>query len=556
MAIVTQDSNGLNVADIAPFTGVNNGSARLLKAISASELASLQEGNVVYVISVRDYWKWLPNSTITSDDITYCAPTVVGVGAGRFERMMWASPDWMLQTTWVIDAAGSLGTSNDENDGLTAATALRTDTERQRRMGEEPIWSATEYHLRYISDVPTTQAVVIRNRTTPGAQIFMHSSMTNGAGQSTLFSGTAGTITALNYAAGGGGQPWEMICATIPASWTASGLLNKRGRFTSGANTNGIFWIIKDLGGAAPNAKARLNEPQVAVTMTTPIAPSSNSFTPVAGDTFVIEKLTQIPLLVIDTTGGILTAVVNGVILDSLDIGTSGRYVFTGGRTIVRFGCTLGFGENQIISPAIQDFGVQFTSAVNLRYANWFVTNSYQAGVSCTFHAQYGGTMRRHMTQGNATARFSCGSTGNMTGVNLGWVIEQLGSFDNASSNSIVILDRLQLTATATLWGVNAINAAPIIIARGGIFNFGAAFAALPASYFYIQPCPGGADIGAWVVCALNGFRANVPAYDDATQLFTANRLLSPANIQATVAAGGFGGQFFDPFTGCQMGQG
>lgn len=555
MALVTQSSLTPNDASLAPFTGVNNGSARLLKAISATELALLQEGDLVYVISVRDYWKWLPTSTITSDDITYCAPTVVGVGAGRFERMMFASPDWMLQTTWVMDDAGSLGTSNDENDGLTAATALRTDTERQRRMGEEPIWSQTEYHLRYLSDVPNTRDVVIRNRTRPGAQIFLHSSMTNGAGQSTLFSGTAGTITALNYAAPGGGQPWEMICATIPVSWTASGLLNKRLRFTSGANLNGIVWIIKDLGGVPPAAKARLNEPQTAITMTAPIAPSANSFTPVAGDTFVIEKLTLIPLLTVDTTGGISGTVVNGVILDSIDVGTTGRCVLTGNRTVVRYGSTLGTGENQIMAPALQDYGCQFSSAVTHRASNWFMTNCYQM-VACNFHTQYGGTIRRHMQQGNATGRFSCGSTGNMTGVNLGWIIEQLGAFDNATGNSIMVLDRLQLTATATLWGVNTANLAPIIIARGGIFNFGAAFAALPASYFYIQPCPGGADVGAWVVCALNGFRANVPAYDDTTQLFTANRLLSPANIQATVGAGGFGGQFFDPFTGCQMGQG
>lgn len=555
---------------LAPFTGVNNATARLLKAISATELGTLQEGDLVYVQSLRDYYKWLPASVIVDDptSFTYVAPTIVGASAGRFERMMFQSPDWMLQATWVIDAAVSLGTSNNENDGATAVTALLTDLERQRRMGVVGFGQAnlTAYHFRYISNVPATQQVLIRLDPNSGAQIFIHGSMTDGAGQSTIFTGTSGTITTENYAAAGGGQPWEMVCSTIPVSWTASGCVDKRLRWTSGANSQRILWITKDLGVAAPNARARLSEPQVFSAFTFPYALSINTYTPVAGDTFVIENLTIIPNLQLEIFGGGTNTSIVGPVLDSVDIGNGGQYVpNVSGRFIVEWGCALNRTSAFVIPASRALCGCQLGPNSNSTALQFSINNSYNANIAgaITLNCIDVGSLTRHMTQGNAVLRLSSASLGDLQTVagqaTKGWTINQLGIFDvNVGNWPLHIVNQARLTPTSTLWGSgNITNFAPIIFYRGAKLTYGANSAALPASYFYLQPASAGADAGAFieVSAALGVVTAFVPAFDPATNLFTANILLSPTNLQTTVAAGGFGGHFFDPINLCSMGE-
>lgn len=130
------NASDLSVADLAPFTTVDNGGARPLKAISAAEFAALDDGDMVYVQSVRDYWKWVPASTATDDStgaaaqLQYCNPTVNGANPGRFERLFIASPDWLLQNFFVNTATG-----HNENDGATALTPINNDREIFQRWG-------------------------------------------------------------------------------------------------------------------------------------------------------------------------------------------------------------------------------------------------------------------------------------------------------------------------------------------------------------------------------------------------------------------------------------
>src|SRR4249920_133101 len=133
MALVTQSNSGSSFSSLlAPFTGVDNATARLLKAITVSELATLRDGDMVYVESVRDYWKWVPTSTATDDStgataqLRYCNPTVNGASPGRFERLFICSPDWLLQN-FTIDSA----TGNNEGDGI--IVPLNNDNELLQR---------------------------------------------------------------------------------------------------------------------------------------------------------------------------------------------------------------------------------------------------------------------------------------------------------------------------------------------------------------------------------------------------------------------------------------
>lgn len=123
---------------LAPFTGVDNATARLLKAISAIEFGMLQDGDLVYVQSVRDYWKWVPTSTATDDctgaaaKLGYCNPTVNGANPGRFERLFICSPDWLLQNFFIDNGAAG----HNENSGATALLPLNNDIELYQRWSQ------------------------------------------------------------------------------------------------------------------------------------------------------------------------------------------------------------------------------------------------------------------------------------------------------------------------------------------------------------------------------------------------------------------------------------
>ncbi len=113
MSIVRQQNSF--TSNLGPFTTVNNGGSRPLKAISASEFATMQNGSVVYVESVKRYYQWNPLSTETDDTGTaaslnhFCNPTVNGVNPGRFEALFAiTSPDWLLQDFFIDSAAGPI----------------------------------------------------------------------------------------------------------------------------------------------------------------------------------------------------------------------------------------------------------------------------------------------------------------------------------------------------------------------------------------------------------------------------------------------------------------
>lgn len=91
--------------------------------------ASLKEGQLVFVKSLRTYWRYAPLRALVSDGITVQNNTV----AGQFLRdENYHDETWLSQSLWYIDGAAG----DDENDGLTPATALLTWAELVRRLGQ------------------------------------------------------------------------------------------------------------------------------------------------------------------------------------------------------------------------------------------------------------------------------------------------------------------------------------------------------------------------------------------------------------------------------------
>jgi hypothetical protein len=89
--------------------------------------ASFPDGTLIFVRSVRDWFRLQRPSALPVDNITI----VNALDGGQWLREYIADESWLYQNTWFIDPA--LG--NDENGGTTALTALETHTELERRWG-------------------------------------------------------------------------------------------------------------------------------------------------------------------------------------------------------------------------------------------------------------------------------------------------------------------------------------------------------------------------------------------------------------------------------------
>jgi hypothetical protein len=445
---------------------------------------------------------------------------------------------FVRQTSWFIDPVNG----NDANDGSTAATALKSDDERVRRMGENPVWFASAYHLRYLNDIDT---VTIGGRVAPGTQIFLHGSATDGQGQSILYTGAVDAVVALNRA---GNQPIEITSNALPVSWAASGLVFSRIRLTSGT-IGAKGWALKDLGAKA----ARCSEFNVAGSYVFPFAEPTGAATPNAGNTFVVERLTVIAKLFIHLNCGRTATASAQVIVESLDVGNevlSGNAIvnaiFDG--CIVRNASTTNglFGQlsldacnlagasaapttwNPPRAPRIQIFGGCSTIAGTVNLQSLAV-----------------GVVQRFISQGG---RIVCvAPQANDVG---GMGISQIGIFDQAVANSMVVKGgALVLSTGFIIWGsgnngfsIDIRPASQILYTSGGL---------TVAANFPIVSAGGD-------VTMANG-RSSIPAFDQAASAYTAVRVLSFANIVATVGAGGFcavGGtpNIFDPVTAGQIG--
>jgi len=89
-------------------------------------------GMLVYIESVRSYFKLDNKNTLTADNIV-----IVQVTGGYLIRLPIACPSWQSQLTWYIDPANSTALASDENDGYTNTRPLLTWEELYRRLGAE-----------------------------------------------------------------------------------------------------------------------------------------------------------------------------------------------------------------------------------------------------------------------------------------------------------------------------------------------------------------------------------------------------------------------------------
>jgi hypothetical protein len=346
-------------------------------------------------------------------------------------------------------------------------------------------------------------------------------------GKATLFTGVVDVITNQNPATN---TPWQITSNAIPVTWVASGLIGQRLRMTSGAATGAISFPIKDLAAK----KARFCEFRAAVNYALPVSPLQflATATPALTNTFVVESLVSIPTLLITLQASDNFSVNTGspVIFDSLQIG-AGDFTMDGADAIDFDGCIMTLFETAAFILGTILSGCRLTIAATISgpsfmtlaagYSDTLVTGSpsCQAIVFSNF-----------MVQG---AQF-------VVPAHVAWIH---GAVFDSPSSGIALVENGTFHAstqggTLTCWGSG--NAGVGLEIRANYANYVSGSLA----GFTITGTGGDFSIGGLT---------SISAYDQAARTYTATRTTSWANMAATVAGGGFGGQVVDPISGGKL---
>jgi hypothetical protein len=293
------------------------GSTTVYAVADLASLAALSpaDGALAFVNTVSDEFKYSSSSTLVADGIT----VINASNGGTWERLNIGSQKSLTQATWYISATAG----NNENDGLTAETALASWAELIRRLGgvESKIFVKQTITINILTDL----AEVLRGDFVieDGAAGTPIQLIVLGTVQSTLFSGTITTVQAENTTTGVEHQ----ITVSGVGDWSTGGtggvtLIGERCRRVS---DSAIFW---------PTARISATVAAIGPAgVSNPLAFATASAATLAnGDAFVVEKLPTVLGININVIKG-STNVANNVfahaIIDSIYINGNSEYSHT-----------------------------------------------------------------------------------------------------------------------------------------------------------------------------------------------------------------------------------
>ncbi len=276
------DRNSVALADgvtiVAPFAGP--GRWILLAApggmlISVPNIGTLvllapSSPSLVWVESLRCYWRRNPSSTVVPDGIT----VVAAIGGGRWERMVaTTSTSWCSQTAWYIDPLVGL----DENPG-TIALPLATPAELNRRLSVGPLTANVTVNVVAAATVPSCELSV---------ELAGHTLTLQGAAV-TVATGTIDAYTDRAHNA--------FPAAPVPPIVTDAGILDftpyegLRMRITDGASVGAVAWL--DLANPAGGGVTTCRTTRFSSTPAAAGLP--NVAVPLATSAYVIETMPTI----------------------------------------------------------------------------------------------------------------------------------------------------------------------------------------------------------------------------------------------------------------------
>ena len=503
-----------------------------IAALIATPTAALVSGNEANVRTVRADWVLDKTSTLVVDGIAVVSTDTTG----RWIRMPEADPTWLVVNNWFIDA--TIG--NDEFDGQTAGTALRTYGELARRWHNEIIEPTTVSSTNFLcvvnsmTSLPATDPVF--SACIPGSRVLLRF---QGRVETILYSGTFTGVTPRSPATN---TATVLADAAIVSPTT---YLWRRWRNTTvGARLNQIGWIARDLGGNT----FRSSTPGIINTVT---------YTdPQVGDTYNIETLVTISLGDLENTmiqGGV-TGSATSLDFRELAVRANGfnatNFSVRGISNLNIRSCDFQSTVNFFGSVASRCFNCQFSQGV---FVGTGLTD-FTAGLVNSSLAGANGLVSFGFGIATLTNGFMCqGVNIKASSINIvdACVFDAVANSTNPGGHGVCI-GKLQSNATqqphnmpgwgqmeTRLWGSGNAGAG-LFVNAGCFFNYAS-----------------GTGAGLTITGGLGDFRLNDTvtsrAWDEVGGVYTAAVANSWANLNTAIGGGGLGGNAHDLATSAQI---
>lgn len=278
-------SSNTQVGVIASLVGTDDIVIPLNTVLQSANVAGLlalgvgvNEGEECWVATLRTYWYFASNApSLVVDGITV-QNTAVG-GNSRWIRSQFSHEIWRVgHDTWHINSV----TGNDENEGSTGITALKTPEELARRWGDGPVIQTTDpnlcINLFIDSDITAPNQLVLRPIFGPDTALRIFGGVT--PVRTGIVTGYASQVPGTN-------TPAQLDDAAFVGAWE----LGERLRITSpGPSFNATCQIQNDLGGGSCNVSI----PAYADESTFTTVPTA--LLPLVGDSYAVEHLRKIPI--------------------------------------------------------------------------------------------------------------------------------------------------------------------------------------------------------------------------------------------------------------------
>jgi hypothetical protein len=310
----------------------------------------------------------------------------------------WAVADWYID--------GVVG--NDINNGIAAATPLKTGAELLRRLGPYAIWGQS-VTVHVLANGMIDGLVLNGLMEVVGTHVDVVGTPT------VLATDTIGSYAAINHATPTATQ----ITGTAVIDWTPYRWA--RVRITSGARADAVCWIAKASPGGVGVATAR-----VSAFVSLDIASNSTSYktsiTPLPGDPFAIERLPSVPSISLHIDGPSLDTVgfqyarrqilVRDVSVAYLDCFSTSRSVFH--RNLI-FGCRVARVEPTLPPSAYPTFPIGtygcsfFDSGTGGNFIiGWCATNCLFGENATSVYPSNSCNLATCLLQGVAFSNFYC----------------------------------------------------------------------------------------------------------------------------------------------------
>lgn len=246
-----------------------------------------KKGTLAYVgndsfagqFSVKAYFVLVYGENLTADGLTVVNSPTFGTDGAQWLRQDTANEQAWAARFWAIDETNG----NDENTGWGANQAaadlvpLKTMAELNRRLYGQIIGDGVTVVFHQLTNITAPQILTNVQLKGSGYALWLGS-------KTLLFSGAVTTYAAANPAANTASQ---LNIASIPVSWTASGILRKLIESGDGLR---CAWATADLGGQTARITIPCNSSAVSKT----VASTASVFTP--GETVNIVSLTTMPI--------------------------------------------------------------------------------------------------------------------------------------------------------------------------------------------------------------------------------------------------------------------